>query len=308
MNSTAIVPRVPAHNGREYLPAVSADAVEQALAIGDMAKMSVDVRVAYYVATCQSAGLNPMTRPFDLIKGDDGTIRLYPNKVAAEQLRKMHRVSILVKERRMDVENGLYVVTVQVSTPDGRQDEAQGIVDIAGKKGTALANTLLRCETKAKRRATLSLCGLGYEDSEDAGHPVHLDYQQGGLADDEPLALASGREDPSKAADDLFGDGAGDRMRQHQAHAEIGAITQLWVGYGLTPAQIDNYWEKQCRRFAVSAPGDIPELDRRYKEVAQWITEHPSDSDENADTPGQQEDDDDIPEFSPSSAEGDTHA
>ena len=35
---------------------------------------------------------------------------------------------------------------------------------IAGLKGDALANGLMKAETKAKRRCTLSLCGLGMLD------------------------------------------------------------------------------------------------------------------------------------------------
>jgi hypothetical protein len=43
-------------------------------------------------------------------------------------------------------------------------DAAKGAVSVQGLKGEALANALMKAETKAKRRATLSICGLGFLD------------------------------------------------------------------------------------------------------------------------------------------------
>ena len=43
-----------------------------------------------------------------------------------------------------------------------------GVVSIAGLKGEALANAMMKAETKAKRRATLSICGLGWMDEVEA--------------------------------------------------------------------------------------------------------------------------------------------
>jgi hypothetical protein len=48
--------------------------------------------------------------------------------------------------------------------PDSRQDESTGVVALAGLRGEALANARMKAETKAKRRVTLSLCGLGWLD------------------------------------------------------------------------------------------------------------------------------------------------
>ena len=50
------------------------------------------------------------------------------------------------------------------SLPDGRYTESIGAVNIANLRGEALANALMKCETKAKRRATLDLLGLGMLD------------------------------------------------------------------------------------------------------------------------------------------------
>jgi hypothetical protein len=61
--------------------------------------------------------------------------------------------------RRLLVATEDYVRAVK-----GRTDAAKGAVNISGLKGEALANALMKAETKAKRRATLSICGLGFLD------------------------------------------------------------------------------------------------------------------------------------------------
>jgi hypothetical protein len=48
--------------------------------------------------------------------------------------------------------------------PDGRTDESLGAVSLVGLEGEALANSLMKAETKAKRRVALSICGLGMLD------------------------------------------------------------------------------------------------------------------------------------------------
>jgi hypothetical protein len=193
----------------DYLPhSIDPKAVEQALLIGDLSQMSDEVRIAYYIATCRSVGLNPLTKPFQALKGDDGKISLYPDKGCAEQLRKLHRVSVKVVGR--ELLDDLYIVTVRASMPDGREEEAQGVVPIAKAKGTweqskegrryfrpavdadgrevtlplsvtERATAMMRCETKAKRRVTLAICGLGMPDWEQepgsAAHPMALTLQ-----------------------------------------------------------------------------------------------------------------------------------
>jgi hypothetical protein len=51
-----------------------------------------------------------------------------------------------------------------VSDKSGRTDIATGALTISGLKGNDMANALMKAETKAKRRATLSICGLGLLD------------------------------------------------------------------------------------------------------------------------------------------------
>ncbi len=133
--------------------------VEQAMVMGDLSGLSTIERLEHYNRVCKSLGLNPLTKPFDYIRLNGKTI-LYALKDCTEQLRKINGVSI-TKIETAELK-GVYVVTVYVSDKDGRTDSSTGAVNIENIKGDALANALMKAETKAKRRATLSISGLGF--------------------------------------------------------------------------------------------------------------------------------------------------
>lgn len=128
---------------------------------GDLSKMTGEQKVIYFNQFCQALGLNPLTQPFQLITFQ-GKQRMYATKDCTEQLRKIHGVSItdvVATELR-----GVYVVTAKAMDKNGKTDAATGVVNIEGLKGDNLANALMKAETKAKRRVTLSICGLGILD------------------------------------------------------------------------------------------------------------------------------------------------
>jgi hypothetical protein len=74
--------------------------------------------------------------------------------------------------------NDLYIVTARASLPDGRCDEEIGAVPIKGLSGDALANALMKASTKAKRRVTLSICGLGFLDESELETIQELHQQE----------------------------------------------------------------------------------------------------------------------------------
>ena len=138
--------------------------IEQVLIGGDLSKLNQDQRVRYVQKLCNDLGLNILTRPFDYITLN-GKLTLYANKGCAEQLRNVKKISVTVTSREQI--GDLYVVTAQARLPDGREDGATGAVNITGLKGEALANAMMKAETKAKRRVTLSAVGLNMlDDSE----------------------------------------------------------------------------------------------------------------------------------------------
>lgn len=135
-------------------------AAEAALIKGDISKLSEQERTSYYMNVCQSLGLNPLTKPFDYINLS-GKLTLYARKDATDQLRSNRKVSITKLER--ETINGVYCVTAYAEM-NGRADSSIGAVNIDGLKGDAMANAMMKAETKAKRRVTLSICGLGMLD------------------------------------------------------------------------------------------------------------------------------------------------
>lgn len=136
-------------------------AIEQVLINGDLAKLNAEQRVQYYKGVCDSIGLNPLTKPFDYITLN-GKLVLYAAKNCAEQLRNLKKVSLTITSREQI--GDVYVVTAEAKLPDGRTDASTGAVTIANLKGDNLANAMMKAETKAKRRVTLSVCSLGMLD------------------------------------------------------------------------------------------------------------------------------------------------
>jgi hypothetical protein len=172
-------------------------AVEKALIQGDLSALNEEQRLAYYRATCESLGLNPLTRPFEYLRLN-GRLVLYATRAAADQLRQIHGVTVEIVDQKQI--GDLYLVHVRARTRDGRQDEDIGAISIAGLKGDALANAILKCITKAKRRVTLSICGLGWLDETEVDA---IPAAERLTVDAEPQALAAPDDATRTVLDDL---------------------------------------------------------------------------------------------------------
>ena len=135
--------------------------IEKVLVGGDLAPLTAEQRVEYHDAVCKSLGLNPLTRPFQYMKLN-GKIQLYAAKDCSEQLRRKHKISLEITGRKK--EGQIYIVTAKATDSKGRIDESTGVVSLQGLQGNDLANAYMKAETKAKRRVTLSICGLGLLD------------------------------------------------------------------------------------------------------------------------------------------------
>lgn len=135
--------------------------IESVLIEGNLASLTSNERVKYYSDVCKSLGLNPSTKPFEYIVLN-GKLTLYALKSATEQLRKIHKVSVV--DLSQSEVNGCLITKVKVVDGSGRCDMATGVVKTEGLRGDALANAIMKSETKAKRRATLSICGLAMLD------------------------------------------------------------------------------------------------------------------------------------------------
>jgi hypothetical protein len=131
---------------------------------GDLAKLTPDQRVQFLKNVTESLGLNPMTRPFGLIKLDN-KVTLYALKEASTQLAKRDNVSVKLGEYVYIKERNMLMVSVTASSPDGRCTDDIAAIPLGDKVGgEAAANSYMKLATKAKRRAILTHCGLGIID------------------------------------------------------------------------------------------------------------------------------------------------
>jgi len=135
--------------------------VDDVIARGDLSKLTPQQRVVHYHNVCRSLGLNHLTEPFQYITLN-GKLKLYAKRDAADQLRKINGINVEIVSRT--VQDGLLTVHARATDKAGRRDEDFGVVSIAGLRGEAAANAILKAVTKAKRRVTLSIAGLGFLD------------------------------------------------------------------------------------------------------------------------------------------------
>jgi hypothetical protein len=155
--------------------------IEDLIIKGDLAKLTAEQRATYYVSVCKSLGLNELTKPFDYITLS-GKLTLYANRTCADQLRKINGISLEIASQK--IINDILTVHVKARDRDGREDEDIGAVPFPDTlRGDARANQILKAVTKAKRRVTLSISGLGwFEDAEVDDRPEWVrkrdDYQK----------------------------------------------------------------------------------------------------------------------------------
>jgi hypothetical protein len=143
------------------LAGLDSKTLESLMSGGDCSKLNQDQRNAYYLARCEAAGLDPRASPFQFVRLSGREV-LYATKGAADQLAAKHGLRTTITSQ--STEDGIRVVTVRVEAKDGRVTEEIGALPVKGLQGEALSNALMKCVTKAKRRAVLSVCGLGMMD------------------------------------------------------------------------------------------------------------------------------------------------
>ena len=146
---------------RALAKGLSPEVLHKVICGGDLSGLNAKEQTEYYLAVCAAIGVNPATRPFEYIKLNQKLV-LYARKDCTDQLRVKHGVSItsLTGEQKGDV----LTVTAVGQNSKGRVDVATGRVSTKGLSGDTLAIAGMKAETKAKRRLTLSLCGLGMLD------------------------------------------------------------------------------------------------------------------------------------------------
>jgi hypothetical protein len=140
---------------------VTAAVVESLVVKGDISSLRPEERARYYIQLCESLGLNPASQPLAPLKLNGKEI-LYPTKGATDQLAAIHGVQREIIDGPKVIDLGgqkLVYAVCRATLPNGRSETAISTVPLQDP-----ANVYMKCETKGKRRATLSLLGLGMLD------------------------------------------------------------------------------------------------------------------------------------------------
>ena len=255
------------------------EVVEKIVISGDLTGLNASQRAEYYGAVCRSLGLNPLTKPFEYLNLN-GKLRLYALRDCADQLRRLHGISIYIanRERISDI----YIVTARAKDRQGREDESTGAVTVGNLKGDALANALMKAETKAKRRVTLSIAGLGWLDETELetipqGHPT-------AIARPDPAGELPPTADQISALVEMARScgvslgSFGDHMRQLMNLSEETKITKKVLRETMTMQQFKNAWDYYNGLLKEHIEADIMTSSPSDQEVGPAVEPSPSDT------------------------------
>lgn len=168
MSNLAIKPdATPIQRFGDDIEPVSRAAMIKALALNDYSRLTPEERLMWVGALAKATGANPLVRIVEWLTFQ-GRLQPYATKAFAEQMRLIHNISVRVKSRKRD--EGCVIVEVEGKTPDGRVDESMAAIPLAASDiGEKFAAAAMKAETKAKRRLTLSMMGLGFMEGVDRG-------------------------------------------------------------------------------------------------------------------------------------------
>lgn len=124
----------------------------------DTSFLSVEKKAAVLEGLARALGLNPLSQPVIFLK-TQGREVVYVTKVGTDQIAsrlRLQRRTIHGPDVRKVHGKDLAFCQVEVTAPDGRSEMSTATLPI-----TDPVNDLMKVESKAKRRATLSIAGLG---------------------------------------------------------------------------------------------------------------------------------------------------
>lgn len=162
--------------------------IESIVLRGDLSGLGPNERARFYTQMCEGLGLNPHAQPFAFLKLNGKEV-LYATRGATDQLAAMHRLNreIVDGPKVIDLAGTkLVYCCVRATLPNGRTETATATVPLVDP-----VNVLMKCETKGKRRATLSILGLGMLDETEIETIPASSQEPGGV----DLALARERRD-----------------------------------------------------------------------------------------------------------------
>lgn len=136
-------------------------ALESLVLRGDISGLTATQRVQYYLGMCRILGLDAATQPLAYLRLSGKEV-LYVTRGATDRLAAMHSLNreIIDGPKVIDLAGTKLVIAVcRATLPGGRYETATATLPLSDH-----ATVLMKAETKAKRRATLAILGLGLLD------------------------------------------------------------------------------------------------------------------------------------------------
>lgn len=163
--------------------------LEKVVVGGDLSQLNAAQKLAWYNYRCEQAGLSPVNQPFQYIVLN-GRLTLYATKAATDQLRANNNISVQIIYAAQEGE--MFRVVARATDAAGRQDEDVAVVKLPPSGSEAHANAIMKAYTKAKRRVTLSICGLGMlDETEIEGFPetriVSINHETAEIVEEIPV-------------------------------------------------------------------------------------------------------------------------
>jgi hypothetical protein len=128
---------------------------------GDLSALTEEQLTRYYASLCESLSLDVRFKPFDVLILNGRKV-LYANRACTDMLAKLHGITreIIDGPRFVELDKTKAIICIaRATSPSGRQETATAVVPANDP-----INGIMKCETKAKRRATLAILGLGLLD------------------------------------------------------------------------------------------------------------------------------------------------
>jgi hypothetical protein len=180
--------------GTELDARTQARVIESLVLRGDLSGLAPQDRARYYVQMCEGLGLNPSAQPFAFLRLNGKEV-LYATRGATDQLAALHSINreIIDGPKIVDIAGTKVAYCVaRASMTNGRSETATATLPVVDP-----ANLYMKLETKAKRRATLSILGLGLLDEMELETIPAKAQEPGGGVDFSTLNAepAQGRDD-----------------------------------------------------------------------------------------------------------------
>ncbi|MBI5516603.1 MAG: hypothetical protein HY909_22655 [Deltaproteobacteria bacterium] len=216
---------------------------------GDLSALGPAERARYYVQMCEGLGLNPHAQPFAFLRLNGKEV-LYATRGATDQLAAMYRINreIIDGPKVIDLAGTKLVYAVCRAThPNGRIESATATVPL-----TDPINVLMKAETKAKRRATLSILGLGVLDEMELETIPAYAQEPGGGVDlsQVPAHDVAEQPEPPPAEVPAALEGFYTRVNELELPGEAVAV---WLRHraelaSLSPLDRESAWKALCKK------------------------------------------------------------